>query len=80
MGLFAEVAAAGELQATAEQTAKRIIEAYPRRAAALTKLALFRGENTDLETCLEYELFAQSYLFQGNDHKERLGAFVNRKR
>ncbi len=80
LGLFAEVAAAGELQATAEQTAKRIIEAYPRRAAALTKLALFRGENTDLETCLEYELFAQSYLFQGNDHKERLGAFVNRKR
>jgi enoyl-CoA hydratase/carnithine racemase len=68
------------LQATAETMAKQIIEAYPRRAAAMTKMSLFRGESTDLETCLEYEMFAQNYLFRGEEHRERLGAFLNRKK
>ncbi len=80
LGLFVDVVAEGALQAAAERIAGQIIEAYPRRAAALTKLALFRGESTDLETCLEYEMFAQSYLLQGAEHKERLGAFLNRKK
>ncbi|MDP6345625.1 MAG: enoyl-CoA hydratase-related protein, partial [Alphaproteobacteria bacterium] len=80
LGLFTEVVPADQLQATAETMAKQIIEAYPRRAAAMTKMSLFRGESTDLETCLEYEMFAQNYLFRGEEHRERLGAFLNRKK
>ena len=80
LGLFTEVVPADQLQAVAERMAQQMIEAYPRRAAALTKMALFRGETTDLETCLEYELYAQNYLFKTDGHIDRLGAFLNRKK
>jgi enoyl-CoA hydratase/carnithine racemase len=80
LGLFTEVVPSDQLLSVAERTAQKMIDAYPRRAAALTKMALFRGETTDLETCLEYELYAQNYLFKTDDHNERLGAFLNRKK
>ena len=80
LGLFTEVVPSDQLLSVAERTAQKMIDAYPRRAASLTKMALFRGETTDLETCLEYELYAQNYLFKTDDHNERLGAFLNRKK
>ncbi len=80
LGLFTEVVPADQLQAAAEQMAQAMIAASPRRATAFTKMSLFRGETTDLETCLEYEMIAQNYLFRGDEHKDRLSAFLNRKK
>ena len=79
LGLFTEVAAADQLQAAAERIARAMIDSSPRRATAFTKMALFRGESIDLESCLEYEMIAQNYLFRGDEHKQRLNAFLNRK-
>ncbi len=76
LGLFVELTPAGELLARAESIARDIINAYPRRAAAITKMALIRGETTDLATCLEYEAIAQNYTFRTEEHKERLSAFL----
>jgi hypothetical protein len=44
----------------AERTAQAMIASSPppRRATAFAKMALFRGETTELETCLEYERIA----------------------
>ena len=78
LGLFVDVVAKGDLLASAEGIARRIIEAYPRRAAAVTKLGLVRGESTSLETCLEYETIAPNHTFRSQEHRERLGAFLDR--
>jgi len=56
MGLFTEVVAADQLQAVADRTAQAMIASPPRRATAFAKMALFRGETTELETYLEYEM------------------------
>jgi len=78
LGLFVEVVEPDALLAKAEEIARQIIEAYPRRAAANTKSALFRGETTDLATCLSYEAIAQTYMFRTKEHKERRDAFLKR--
>jgi enoyl-CoA hydratase/carnithine racemase len=79
LGLFTDVVAADELRPAAETIARQIAEAYPRRAAATTKLGLVRGENMPLEACLDYEAIAQNYNFRGAEHRERLGAFLGAK-
>ena len=76
LGLFVEVAESEELLSRAESIARQIIEAYPRRAAAITKMALIRGESSDLATCLEYEAVAQNYAFRTKEHEERLSKFL----
>jgi hypothetical protein len=53
---------------------------YHRRTAAMTKLALFRGESTGLETRMEYALHDQNNLLRGGERKERPAAFPNRKK
>jgi enoyl-CoA hydratase/carnithine racemase len=78
LGLFVDVVAPDALLAAAEDIARQIIEAYPRRAAANTKSALFRAESTDLGTCLSYEAIAQNYMFRTKEHKERRDAFLKR--
>ncbi len=78
LGLFAELVSEDELLPAAERIARRIIEAYPRRAAALTKLGLVRGESTGLDTILDYEAIAQNYTFRSEEHRQRLAAFLDR--
>jgi len=78
LGLFADVVPADQLLEQSQTMARRIIEAYPRRAAANTKNALLRGETTDLATCLSYEAVIQNYMFRTDEHKERLDAFLQR--
>ncbi len=80
LGLFVEIAAADNLLTRAEEIARRIIDAYPRRAAAITKLALARGEHTDMATSVEYEAIAQNYTFRLDEHQERLSAFLSGKK
>ena len=76
LGLFVELVPVQELLTRAEAIARQIIEAYPRRAAAITKMALIRGETTDFATCLEYEAVAQNYTFRTTEHEERLANFL----
>lgn len=78
IGLFIDVVPAESLLDEAQAIARRIAAAYPRRSAAMTKMALGRGMSTDFSTCLDYEAIAQSYAFRLDDHKERLSDFLNR--
>lgn len=78
LGLFVDVVPAEKLLDEAQAIGRRIAEAYPRRSAAITKMALGRGQSADYATCLEYEAIAQSYTFRLDDHEERLSAFLNR--
>ncbi|MEE8395897.1 MAG: enoyl-CoA hydratase-related protein [bacterium] len=78
LGLFVQVVPQGDLLAAAQAMGRQIAQAYPRRAAAITKLGLRQGESNSLETCLSYEAIAQSYTFQTEEHRERLGSFLGR--
>ncbi len=78
LGLFVEVVSPEALLGKAEDIARQIIQAYPRRAAANTKSALFRGETTDLGTCLSYEAIAQTYMFRTQEHKDLRDKFLKR--
>ena len=71
-GLFVDVVPRAKLIPAALEIARQIMAATPRRAAAGTKMAVMRGEDTDFESCLSYEAYLQSYLFQTEDHKQRL--------
>ncbi|MEP1215886.1 MAG: enoyl-CoA hydratase/isomerase family protein [Marinobacter sp.] len=79
LGIFLEVLPRDALLARAEEIARQVISANPRRAAAATKMALVRGEETSWEVSLAYEGYVQSYLFQTEDHHSRLSAFVKGK-
>ncbi len=80
LGLFVDVVEADALAEAAEEMARRVIDAYPRRAAAISKLGLVRGETTSMESCLAYEALSQNYTFQSEEHRQRLGAFLEGKR
>ena len=79
LGIFLEVLPRDALLARAEEIARQVISANPRRAAAATKMSLVRGEETSWEVSLAYEGYVQSYLFQTEDHHSRLSAFVKGK-
>lgn len=77
-GLFTEVVPRKDLLSFALDLAARIGVATPRRAAAATKMAVLRGQDSDLQTCLSYETYVQTYLFTTAEHKSRLQALMNR--
>jgi len=77
LGLFARVVPADQLMAVAEELAQGIA-AQSRRGTTITKLALRRGVDTSFEASLEYEAYLQSFAFRTDEHKERLGRFLNK--
>lgn len=77
LGLFAQVVPADQLMSAAEQLAEGIA-AQSRRGTSITKLALRRGIDTSFEASLEYEAYLQSFAFRTDDHKVRLGQFLNK--
>lgn len=79
LGLFAEVVPDARLEESAMALARRIAEG-PRRANAITKLALRRAIHGDLDGELEMEAYLQSFAMRHEDHKARLGAFRARRR
>lgn len=79
LGCFVEVVADAELDRAAMAVAEQIA-AGPRRANAITKLALRRSAHVELTTQLEYEAYFQSFAFRTEDHKTRLAAFRARRR
>lgn len=77
-GLFVDVVAREQLIERAFEIAAAIATASPRRASAVTKLSINRGEDADLQTCLGYEAYLQAFLFTRDEHKIRLGKLMNR--
>lgn len=71
-GLFVEVVPPDELLARAIEMGEQIGKAAPRRAAAATKLALTRADDTSFEACLTYEAYVQNYMFTTEEHRTRL--------
>ena len=80
LGIFVGVVPPEELEEACNSIASQIIKATPKRGAAADKMALALAESTDLRTALDYEAYVQSWMFQSDDHKERLAAFMNRKK
>lgn len=75
-GLFAEVVPADKLLARAIAIGEEIAAAAPRRAAAATKLALNRADDTSFEACITYEAYVQNYMFTTEEHRVRLRALM----
>jgi enoyl-CoA hydratase/carnithine racemase len=75
-GLFLEVCTADRLLERAHEIALQVAAAAPRRATAATKFSINRGEEADLQTCLGYEAYVQSFLFTTDEHRSRLGEFM----
>jgi len=76
-GLFAEVVPADMLLARAIEIGEEIGKASPRRAAAATKLALNRADDTSFEACITYEAYVQNYMFTTDEHRARLRALMH---
>lgn len=77
LGLFAQVVSADRLLPVAEELAQGIA-AQSRRGTTITKLAMRRGIDTSFDTSLEYEAYLQSFAFRTDEHKTRLGDFLNK--
>jgi enoyl-CoA hydratase/carnithine racemase len=76
-GVFVDVVATEELLRAAQRIAESIA-AQNRPATTITKLAMRRGFDLDLDAALEYEAYLQSYAFRTAGHKQRLAVFRSR--
>jgi 2-(1,2-epoxy-1,2-dihydrophenyl)acetyl-CoA isomerase len=77
-GLVSRIVPADELAGVARDIAIRLAGLAP-RALALTKRALDRAWETDLETALEDEAWRQGIAGATTDHAEGLAAFVEKR-
>ena len=77
-GLASRAVAAADLMGEAQSLAERIA-AQPPLAVQFAKRAIDRGLNGPLEAGLEYELYAASILFDTEDRKEGMAAFVEKR-
>lgn len=78
LGLFVDVVKQDQLQATARRLAEAIA-VQSRRGTTMAKLSLRRSLETHLDAALEYEAYLQSFAFQSQEHKKRLGEFIARR-
>jgi 2-(1,2-epoxy-1,2-dihydrophenyl)acetyl-CoA isomerase len=78
LGLVSAVVPAESLLDEAHALAARLAAGAP-RALALTKRALNRSLETDLESALEYEAFLQGIAGRTADHAEGLRAFLEKR-
>lgn len=75
-GLFLDVVPRAKLLDRAVEIGRQIAAAAPRRATAASKASIARGLDSDLANVLSYEAYVQNYLFQMDDHKDRLRALM----
>lgn len=80
IGLVLEVVPRTALIEAAFELARTVAASAPRQALGATKAVLMRGETTDFETCLFYELYLQSYFLNSDEHKLRVAEFLQAKR
>ena len=76
-GLFVDVVPSERLLERALEIAAQIAVATPRRAAAISKQAVLRGQDMDFQSCATYEAYLQSYLFTTEEHRQRLAALMS---
>lgn len=75
-GLFVDVVPADRLLGRAVEIGLRIARAAPRRATAISKQVVLRGQDADFQTCAVYEGYVQSYLFTTDEHRVRLARLM----
>ena len=78
LGLVARAVPSDELLPAARDIAGRLADAAP-RALALTKRALRRALETNLEATLEYEADLQGVAGRTRDHAEGIAAFIEKR-
>lgn len=78
LGLVNKVVPAEELSKAAREMAMRLAK-LPTKAIGLTKRLLYRSLNSDLDTMLEAEGFAQQTAGQSADHREGVMAFFEKR-
>lgn len=78
IGLVNKVVPAEELPKAARDLALRLAK-LPTKAIGLTKRLLYRSLNSDLDTMLEAEGFAQQTAGQSTDHREGVQAFFEKR-
>lgn len=77
MGLVNSVVPLADLQAEAQKMAQQIA-ANSEMGVRMSKVAINRGRNADLDTGLSIELLAWRNCFTHPDREERMTAFVNK--
>ena len=78
LGPVNRVVAAAELADAAHVLAVQIA-AKPPLAVRLAKQAIDKGQQTDLHTAMAFELYASAILFDTEDRKEGMRAFVEKR-
>jgi enoyl-CoA hydratase len=78
IGLVNRVLPAAELKVQADALA-RLIASKPPLAVRLAKQVIDRGMQTDGQTALGFELYAAAILFDTEDRKEGMRAFVEKR-
>lgn len=76
-GLFVDMVPSDRLLERALGIAAQIAVATPRRAAAISKQAVLRGQDMDFQSCATYEAYLQSYLFTTEEHRQRLATLIS---
>jgi 2-(1,2-epoxy-1,2-dihydrophenyl)acetyl-CoA isomerase len=79
IGLVNIVVPANELEKVTYETARSIAE-LPPLAVRVSKDALYRGMDCDLETQWQYEAYANTYLRGTQDTKEATRAFMEKRK
>ena len=79
IGLVHAVYAADEFPDRAREFAHRLA-GMPREAMGLAKAAIATADTVDRRTAREFDRLAQSLLFQSDDFRDRVNAFLNKDR
>ena len=78
IGLVNRVVPASEARAAGRDLARQIA-AKPPLAVRLAKQAIDKGQQTDVHTAMTFELYAAGILFDTEDRKEGMRAFVEKR-
>lgn len=78
LGLVNRVAPAADLARAARDLAL-LIAAKPPLAVRLAKQAIDKGQQTDTHTAMAFELYAAAILFDTEDRKEGMQAFIDKR-
>jgi enoyl-CoA hydratase len=78
LGLVNHVVPAADLASTARALAV-LIATKPPLAVRLAKQAIDQGQQTDVHTAMAFELYAAAILFDTEDRKEGMRAFVEKR-
>lgn len=79
-GLFVEICPIEQLLDRAHALGLEIAAAAPRRAMAMTKMTIARGEDNDFQTSISYEAYLQTFLFTQEEHRQKVRDFLESRK